>query len=169
MREDVLSIVGTALISSIAFMVAPEGKLTKYVRLVGAFCVLCATVSPLYSFLSGISGLDKNSLPNVIFGGDIEDFDAQKTYLEGVYEENLMNAGADTVSDALKGLICRDLKLSADDVQVYVKLAERDGEFVPSEVHILLSGKAVFKDPRDIKDIILSLLGETCKCEIIYE
>jgi hypothetical protein len=169
MREYIMSIVGTALISSLVLMIAPEGKLSKYVRLTGAFCVLCATVSPLYSFLSGLSGFEKSSLPDIIFGEDIEDFDAQRTYLEGVYEENLMNAGADTIADALKGLICREMKLSADDVRIYVKMTEQDGEFIPAEVHILLSGKALFKDPRGIKDYVVSIFGEKCRCEIIYE
>ena len=53
MREYVLTLIGAALVTSLASMIAPEGKLGKYIAFAGGLCILCVSISPIYSFISG--------------------------------------------------------------------------------------------------------------------
>ena len=41
MKEYVLMLIGSALICSLISMMAPEGKLQRYVALAGGLCILC--------------------------------------------------------------------------------------------------------------------------------
>lgn len=164
MKEYVLTLIGGVLVCSLVSMIAPEGKLGKYITFAGALCILCIAVSPIYSFVSVISGADYIDIADYIFGEYNSD-EENEVFLD-VYEDNLLNVGAENMSGALKVMLCRDMKLDAEHIEVYVKLVEGEDKFLVSSVSLVLYDSAVFCDPGELSEYIDSLLG--CKCEIIY-
>ena len=163
MKEYVLTLIGSALVCSLVSMIAPEGKLGRYITFAGALCILCVAVSPIYSFVSGISGADAEDLADYIFGE--YDRDEENEVFLDVYEKNLMEMGAENMSGALKSMLCREMRLDAEHIEVYVELFEGEDKFLVSGVSVVLYDSAVFCDPREIREYIDSLLG--CKCEIL--
>lgn len=164
MKEYVLTLIGSALICSLTSMIAPEGKLGKYIAFAGTLCILCVSISPIYSFISDILGAEADDLAEYIFG-EYDRSDEDEGLLD-VYEENLMYMGADNMSQGLKSMLCRDMGIKADDIEVYVELIETEEKFIPKKVSVVLYKSAVFYDPREISEYVNSLLG--CACEIIY-
>ena len=164
MKEYAMTLIGSALVCSLVFMIAPEGKLGKYINLAGALCILCVAVSPIYSFVSSISGADGEGLYEYIFGEYLAEGE-DEVFLE-VYENNLMAMGAENMSVALESLLCRETGVGADEIEVYVELRSGEDEFLAKRVRVVLYGSAVFIEPREISGYIESLLG--CECEIIY-
>ena len=164
MKEYVLTLIGAVLVCSLVSMIAPEGKLGKYVTFAGALCILCIAVSPVYSFVSGISGTDHTDIAEFIFGEYNSD-EENEVFLD-VYEDNLLEVGAENMSGALKIMLCRDMKLDAEHIEVYVELVEGEDKFLVSGVSVVLYDAAIFCDPEELSEYIDSLLG--CECEIIY-
>ena len=166
MKGYVMMLIGTVLICSVALMIIPEGKIGKYVRLAGALCVLCVSISPLSSFIEALSGIDGNSLPDIIFGEGVLGDGEGELSPSDVYEENLMSASSENISLALRSMICREIKVDAENIEVYVELIEGEEEYLPQKVSVVLYGSAVLTDPHLIEEYIDTLLG--CECEIIY-
>lgn len=166
MKEYVLTLIGAALICSLTSMIAPEGKLGKYIAFAGSLCILCVSISPIYSFISWISGADAGArdLAEYIFG-EYDRAEDNEEFLD-VYEENLMDMGAVNMSQGLKSMLCRDMGIDAEHIEVYVELIETEKKFIPKKVSVVLYKSAVFYDPREISEYVNSLLG--CACEIIY-
>lgn len=164
MKEYALTLIGSALVCSLVYMIAPEGKLGKYVNFAGALCILCVAISPIYSFISGISGAEGEGIYEYIFGEYVAEGE-DEVYLE-VYEENLMSMSAENMSVALVSLLCRETGVDAEDIEVYVELESGEESFLAKKVSVVLYGSAVFLEPREISGYIESLLG--CECEIIY-
>lgn len=164
MKEYALTLIGAVLVCSLVSMIAPEGKLGKYVMLAGALCILCVAVSPIYSFVSEISGADAIDLVDYIFGE--YDSDEENEVFLDVYEENLLEVGAKNMSGALEIMLCRDMKLDAEHIDVYVELVEGEDKFLVNGVSVVLYDSAIFCDPEELCEYIDTLLG--CECEIIY-
>lgn len=164
MKEYVLTLISSALVCALVSMIAPEGKLGKYVTFAGTLCILCVSVSPIYSFISGISGADGKDLADFIFG-EYEMGEDNEAFLD-VYEENLMDMGAANMSQGLKNMLCRDMKIDGAHIEVYVELFETEDRFLPKKVSVVLYKSAVLLDPRQISEYVNSLLG--CECEIVY-
>ena len=164
MKEYALTLIGAVLVCSLVSMIAPEGKLGKYVTLAGALCILCIAVSPIYSFVSEISGADAIDLVDYIFGE--YDSDEENEVFLDVYEENLLEVGAKNMSGALEIMLCRDMKLDAEHIDVYVELVEGEDKFLVNGVSVVLYDSAIFCDPEELCEYIDTLLG--CECEIIY-
>jgi hypothetical protein len=164
MREYVLTLIGAALVTSLASMIAPEGKIGKYIAFAGGLCILCVSISPIYSFISGISGADGKDLPEYVFGEYAGQEDGE-AFLD-VYEKNLMDMGAENMSQGLKNMLCRDLKINTENIEVCVQLVESEEKYLPKKVSVVLYRSAVICDPREISGYVSELLG--CECEVVY-
>ena len=163
MKEYVLMLIGSALICSLISMMAPEGKLQRYVALAGGLCILCVSASPIYSFISLLSEADARELDEIIFGEYSAGED--EVFLE-VYEQGLMQAGAENAASALRSMLCRDMSVPYEDIEVYVELYMTEERFEAKKVSVVLYRSAVLCDPREICGYVSSLLA--CECEIVY-
>ena len=171
MKEYIMTLVGTALVITVVSMLAPDGKLGKYVQLVGAICILCVCVSPVVSFVSKISSADGAGfeLEDEIFGDYIDEDEKGEGIVakySGIYQDSLLEKGGANMSEGLKSMLCRDMGLKYDEIEVYVKLCEGEEKYIPENVSIVLCDSAVFADPHEITEYVSSLLG--CRCDIIY-
>ena len=160
MKEYLLTFIGAVLVCSVMSTLSGNDANSRYVRLAASLCVLLSAILPLVSFVSSLDGHKQGIMDKIIVGED-----SYAAY-EQIYKDELSSASSASVAQGLKAMLIRDLSLKSDELEVYVKLCEEDGEYRASEVNIVLCGSAMLKDPREIGDYIFRLLG--CRCEIIY-
>ena len=161
MNEYITTLIGTVIICSLAAMLTPEENgMLGYVKLAAGLCILCVAISPLTSFIGVLQDFSlEGGFGNA--GGDGENNFGE------IYEENLLGAGEESVSSGLRSMICREFGLKSDEIEVSVKLEDTGNEYAPESVTVMLvSGKAIVTNPRDVIDYVTGLLG--CRCEIIY-
>lgn len=161
MNGYVTTLIGTVIICSLAAMLTPEENgMLGYVKLAAGLCVLCVAIAPLTSFIGAVMNFE---LGDGFFG----DGSGDENNFGQIYEESLLGAGQSSASEGLRVMICREFGLSADDIQVNVKLNDEGEEYLPESVTVVLvGGKAILTDPHDVINYVTELLG--CRCEIIY-
>ena len=160
MVEYVMTLIVTAAVCSLSLILAPEGERGAggYVRLVASLCVLSVAISPVSSFIVALKDSEM---------GDLSSYVSQsKEELCGIYEEVIVGANERDVSASLEALVCRELGIREEDIEVFAELSFDKEEYYVCGASIALSGRAVAKDPREIKDYVKNLLS--CECEIVY-
>ena len=162
MREYIITLLGTVIISSLATMLAPESEkgIVSYVKLAASLCVLCVAISPFSAFFTRISdiGLEFNFLGN----------DSSPKNFEEIYEKSLQEANAATVADALKTMLCREFDIEEEKMEVYLELYKNENNYLPkSATIVLLRGEGTFMtDPHKLIEYVNEALG--CRCEVVY-
>ena len=160
MSGYVITLIGTVIICSLASMLAPEGNgMLGYVKLAAGLCILCVAISPITSFVETVDGFfEGDGFFSDILGAE---------ELDGIYENGLLGVSEASVSEGLRDMICREFELKADEIEVSVKLSEKDGECVAEGVTVILvSGRAIITDPHEVIAYVERVLE--CRCEIIY-
>ncbi|MBR2293193.1 MAG: stage III sporulation protein AF [Clostridia bacterium] len=154
MKEYLLTLMGVALLNGIVGMLSPEGGLKKYVRLVGALCLICAIAQPIFSFLS-----ETDWRLDGLWQG--EDTDTSESY-EALYEDMLLSGSERYAAERLKGEIARKFNLGEDSFEVTVRGGEEK-----ASVTVTLRDAAIFADPKEIISYIQESYG--CDCTVIYD
>ena len=157
-----MTLVGTLLVSYLALMLTPEGDggLSGYVKLAAALCVLCVAISPVSSFFSAV--LDFKFAEGDIFMGNESHYD----YAE-IHRENLKSASAASIAEGLSDMLCRDLLIKKEQIEVSVSLCKSGEDYAVESVTVVLVGvNSLFVDPHEIISYVSSLLD--CRCQIVY-
>ena len=147
----------TGLINGAIGMISPDGELKKYVRLVGALCILLAMVAPIYE--SAVS--DKFAI-NDLF----TDIEQKEEQYGDVYKEYLVSGSRKEAEDTLGAFVVKKFRLEDDDIALSVGLVKNGDRYEVDGLKIYVKGSAVLIDPREIKAYLGELTG--CECEIIY-
>lgn len=157
-KTYMLSIFATALLITVVDILAPSGAgsgLSKHLKLVLSLVFVCVLISPTVSLAEHLFEFAKG---NWEFGIE-ED-------VENHYAEELQNALDDTSRDYFEGMLtqtlCREFEIAEGDLRTHVAW-NNDGENPrPQKVTVILSGKAIWKNPAKIEEYVTSLLG--CDC-----
>ena len=157
MSSFIITLMAVSLFNAVVGMISPEGDIKKYVRYLGALCLLCVMIVPVYSALVE----DKGDIGGLIFGHDgMEEIDYGK-----IYEENLASGSIGIAEDALKAQIVKKFDIPSDSFEVKISVSQGGGDI--SGVEVFLHTSAIFADPRDIAAFVNEVLG--CTCTVIYD
>ena len=160
MREYLMSLIMAALIVGLIGALVPEGEgggLRKYVTFAGCLCVLLLLISPITRVLGFVSELSD---------GDFDiSLDKQTDQYEEQFKQYIMSLGEDSISAELVGVICEKFDISEQECHVKVDTYDAQGEMAIGRVTVILSGKAIFRDPYEIEQYITGLLG--CECTVV--
>ncbi len=162
MSGYITTLIGTVIICTLAAMLTPEENgMYSYVKLAAGLCVLCVAISPLTSFIDAVESFSLGDNFSQISP------DGENNFNE-IYEESLLGASEESISEGLRGMICREFKLGSDEIEVIVKLRETENGQCQTEsaTVVFVGGKAILTDPHDVIDYVTGLLD--CRCEIIY-
>lgn len=162
MSGYITTLIGTVIICTLAAMLTPEENgMLGYVKLAAGLCVLCVAIAPVTSFVEAVQ-----EFPSA--GEFFEDGIVSENNFEQIYEESLLGASQESMSEGLREMICREFKLSSDEIEVFVKLKETESGSctIESATVMLAGGKAILTDPHKVIDYVTELLD--CRCEIIY-
>lgn len=157
MGAFVLSLIGVAIINGVVGMISPEGDVKKYVRFVGALCVLLTIVTPVYGAISD-GGLSVDGL--------FPDIGEEGSDYESIYQESLLNGGRELANSAMKGVICRELDIPEESFEVDIRMVEEDGAYIAQSARVILYDSAIFADPRDISALVNERIS--CECTVVY-
>ncbi len=83
MAKWIVSIVSIVLLSSIIFILLPESKLAKYIKIVIGFLVILVVVQPIFSIKTGDLELKNNFIQ--------ADIEIQDSFLDYVSSEKIKN------------------------------------------------------------------------------
>ena len=160
MQSYFLALISTAFLAALVGLLAPGGGLAKYIKLLTSLLLLCVLLSPiqdaipaLQAFLNGEWELPELDLPN-----------------EDSYKEELNQAleGASTLyfTQMLTQTLQAEFAIDAEDLRCDVRWSTENEALRPTRVTVILSGRAIWKDPEAIERFVKELLECDCVCAI---
>lgn len=164
MREYIIALIGVAVVCGLIQILAPlssSGGGDKYLRLLGALCVLCVLISPIGALLKGIGGLE------VDIADKIYNEKNEKEKYEEIYNQSIKDHSAQALEKSAEKVLEKELGIGEREVSVKIELCEIDGETSIGGAKAIITPEGVGRDPRDISACVSAYLG--CECEIIYK
>ena len=162
MGEYIYSVVCVSAAIGIASAVAPEGirgGLKKHMKLIAGLCLLCVMIGPIVGAIDTIRDTFDAATEGI--NGEGEDLrggyeNIYKSYLEGEYGDN--------VALAVKDCLLERFSIPGDECRVRVDF---DNELIePEKITVILSGRSVLRDPKEIKSFVRETFGCECSCAV---
>ncbi len=158
MKAYLMGLLLASLAAALVGILTPEGErggIGKHMRLLTSLFLICVLIVPLKGAIEGIRSFLSGewSLP----GNEAENPD----YADRV-EEALDAASEAYFVQMLVQTLTEEFSISPDDVRCTVSWEKENEAFRPREVRIILSGRAIWQDPRKLEEFTENLLG--CPC-----
>ena len=160
MKEYFISVLAASLIAALIGILTPDGekngtsKLLKFLTSLFLICVLVAPLTDLVCSLQKLADGEIN-LP------DIEE--ELKPNYEQQRDEALSSASKTYFTQALTQMLEQEFSIASGEIRCIVVWEQTDnGEERPARITLVLSGKAVWKDPKQMEAFVTELLG--CEC-----
>ena len=154
-KTYLLSIFATALLITVVDILAPGGGLSKHLKLVTSLVFVCILISPSLAFAEKLKDFAN---------GDWEL--AIEEDMEEHYSSELQNALDDASKEYFENMLeltlCKEFDIAEDNLRVAVEWIGDAENLRPQKVTVILSGKAIWKNPAKIEEYVTSLLGCTC-------
>jgi hypothetical protein len=116
---------------------------------------ICVLVSPTVSLAQRLKEF-ANGNWELEMEGDVED------HYSSELQNALDNASLAYFEGMLKQTLCEQFDIAEDDLRVSVEWSGEGEKLRPQKVTLLLSGKAIWKDPAKMEGFVSSLLD--CDC-----
>ena len=163
MKSYFIALLSASLLAALVGILSPEGEkgsLAKHMRLICSLFLICVLIMPLKDALSDLKGL--------IGGGldlSLPSLDEQPSY-EDRMEEALHDASTSYFTDMLTRMLEEQFEISTGEVRCIVVWSEEDGTLRPQRITVVLSGRAIWKNPQEIEVFVSELLGCPCASAI---
>ena len=161
-KSYVLSIFATALLITVVDILAPIGAgsgLSKHLKLVTSLVFVCVLISPTVSLAQRLMELANGNL-------DFEIEEDMEDYYSNELQNVLDDASRQYFEEMLTDTLCKEFEIVEDDIRIHVAWDDTDESLRPQKVTVILSGKAIWKDPAQIEAYVTSLLGCVCATAI---
>ena len=156
----ILTIFATALLITVVDILAPSGGAAKHLKLVTSLVFVCVLISPTVSLAQRLQDF-ANGYWELAIEDEVKDH----------YSSQLQNALDDASFAYFEGMLrqtlCQEFAITEDDLRVRVEWAGANADAHPQKVTVILSGKAIWKDPAKIEEYVTSLLS--CECTSAIE
>ena len=159
MKEYFSTLIAVALLTSVFGMLSPGGNIKKYVRLAGAFCLLCALIIPWTDFLLKNEGLSED------FG--IEEWQSDTVDYDEIYYASLMDGGIKNAQSIMKNRILNHFSLSEDSLELQINVDTSKDTMILTEVTLWIRSSAILLDPQELTSYVNEEWG--CPCVVIYD
>ena len=156
-KTYLLSIFATALLITVVDILAPAsaGGLSKHLKLVLSLVFVCVLISPTVTLAERLLAFSNGDWELEI-EGDLKDH----------YSQELQNALDDASKDYFEGMLtqtlCNEFNIVEDELRVRVEWSGEGENLRPEKVTVILSGKAIWKNPAKMEEYVSSLLN--CDC-----
>ena len=164
MKEYFFSLFLAAALIALVGILAPgkaSGGIAKHLRLLSSLFLLCVLISPISSALDSIfEWLQNGEAP------PFSEESPQPDYGE-IASDALDEASRAYFAQMLALTISEEFSVSPEELHCTVTWEIRDGTPTPSRVTLLLSGKAIWRDPTPFKNAVQALLG--CPCDVVID
>ena len=155
MSAAVLALFGVVMASAIAEMMIPDGDggTRRFLHFLAAVAVLVLMLQPFAAFVSDADGALVGEVP---WGGE----DVQEQY-EQTFSQAVDDRSAVLLERGLSQMLEVEYGIEAQECEVRVLL---DDEGMPQTIYVLLSGKAILRDPDEIREALQVKFG--CEVEV---
>ena len=164
MKEYILTLIAAALLAALIGILSPDGErggIARHMRLLVALFMVCTLISPIRGLLVHLRDWASGERP--LFPSE----EALPIDPDTTLKETLENASGTYVTDMLTQAIETKFAIEIGDVRCAIAWQAEDGQLSPARVTVLLSGRAIWKDPDAIESFVHELLG--CDCVIAIE
>ena len=161
-KSYVLSIFATALLITVVDILAPTGAgsgLSKHLKLVTSLVFVCVLISPTVSLAQRLMELANGNL-------DFEIEEDMEDYYSNELQNVLDDASRQYFEEMLTDTLCKEFEIVEDDIRIHVAWDDTEESLRPQKVTVILSGRAIWKDPAQIEAYVTSLLGCACATAI---
>lgn len=160
MKDYLYALLTVSLAAALAGILSPEGEkggILKHIRLLSALLLICVLILPLQSGISYLIALqeEKIALP--------EWLEAPVESSQPELQEQLDQLSKEYFSQTLTARLEAQFAIATGEVRCIVKW-ENDS---PVLITVVLSGKAIWKDPEAIENFVSGLVG--CECQSAIE
>lgn len=164
MKNYLLTLIAASLVAVLVGILSPDGErggIAKHMKLLTSLFLVCVLINPLQSGIVGLQKLMRGelSLP-ALDGTEQEDYLDE---MEGALNGASVNYFCDMLTETIEG----QFAIEKGSVRCLVQWEQTDGTLTPTRVTVVLSGKAVWKDPHAIEAFVTELLG--CDCTTAIE
>lgn len=168
MNGYIYSIVCIAAAVGIVCVIAPDGTksgIKKHLKLVCSLCLLCVLISPVASFINNVRNFLSDGRDAIMDGLNRDEL--QGSY-ESIYDKYFEGNYGENVGQAVKRSLSERFGIPESECRVNVGFADNNGDGVkePSKVTVILGGRSVLRDPKEIKSFVSELLGCECVCAV---
>ena len=164
MKNYLLTLIAASLVAVLIGILSPDGErggIAKHMKLLTSLFLVCVLISPLQSGIVGLQKLMNGelSLPEL-------DSTQQEDHLQQM-EDILNGASVNYFCDMLTETLEQNFSIENGSVRCLVEWEQTGETLTPTRVTVVLSGKAIWKDPRQIEAFVSELLG--CDCVTAIE
>lgn len=164
MTAYLFSIIGASLVAALIGILSPEGEgggIAKHLRLLTALFLLCTLIAPLKNAMQMLAELADREwkLPQTD-SSDSADYHDR-------LEEALENASTSYFTQMLTQALENTFSIETGQVRCNIQWSQKDDQWKPNRVTVILSGAAIWKDPEKLESFVRELLG--CECVTAIE
>ena len=151
-----------SLVATLVSLLSPDGErggVAKHTRLLTSLFLVCVMIAPLRGAISALQNWQNGEI-TLQWQEDVEENDYQEDM-----QEALDTASRDYFTKMLTQTLEQKFLMDVGDVRCAVQWS--DGGSSPEKVTVILSGSAIWKDPKEIQSFVTSLLS--CECAVAIE
>lgn len=164
MKDYIISVIIVSVCSGFATRIIPENSNSgtgKSIKFLCMLCVVSTLILPLAPALKNYSSI-KSLVDSFLSVLDFE-YDSTSEDYENMFNQSLNNVTTECVEDSVKKLLNEKFNISFDNMSVKAEIfAHKDGKYYISQITVILSDNAVWKNPYRIEELIKSTYG--CDC-----
>lgn len=164
MKEYLLSVILISVAMGLAEIIASDMKeMSGYIRAIGLLCILVVVISPLADTISDINENIFDGIKNDIING----VDGREEDYNEILNGYLKNFSENSYKSEIKRILEERFGVPTEQSLVELTLISSDEGVSVSKIQILLSGDSIFKNPYNIEEYFVSLLG--CECQVLIK
>lgn len=134
-----------------------EGSdISKYIKLLTSLFLVCVLIVPLQSVVEKLQSFRNNTAE--IPGIELPEENAYRNQLEAALDQ----ASTTYFTQMLTQMLETQFSVETGELRCTVQWKQENGTLSPVRVTVILSGKAIWKDPKQIEAFVSDLLG--CEC-----
>lgn len=159
MKSYLYALILVSLAAAIAGILSPEGEkggILKHIRLLSSLLLICILILPIQSGISYLFALQGGDIPLPDWT-DIPEGDREEL------QNQLDLVSKDYFAKTLTARLENQFSIASGEVRCMVKWESEK----PILVTVVLSGKAIWKDPDAIEAFVSGLVG--CDCQTAIE
>ncbi len=161
MKEYLSSIIIISIAICIFELLAPNNEnFIKYIRLIGALCIICVIISPLNLIQENLANNFLDDLKDKLTENSKEDLGDEYT---NILNEYLNNHSIEAYNNQIKELLTNNFDIPNNECEVNTYTNFTNEKLTITEIQILLRGNSIFKNPYEIEEFITKICGVKCK------
>ena len=161
MKEYLSSIIIISIGVTLFELLAPSNEsLLKYIRLIGALCMVCVIIAPLNVIGETLSDNLLDDLKDNLTDNSKEDL---KDQYKNMLNEYLNSYSVDSFNNQIESLLEENFGIPKSECEVNTYTTFENGKLAITEIQVLLSGNSIFQNPYTIEKYISNICTAECK------